>query len=43
MKKSLAQCKIGQRRNESLFSDGIKKHVKRWNWCVEVEADYVEK
>jgi hypothetical protein len=26
------------------FSDGIKKKiVKRWNRCVEVEGDYVEK
>jgi hypothetical protein len=25
------------------FSDGIKELVKRWNRCVEVEEDYVEK
>jgi hypothetical protein len=25
------------------FSDGIKKLVKCWNWCIEVEEDYVEK
>jgi hypothetical protein len=25
-----------------LFSDGIKKLMKRWNRCVEVEEDYVE-
>jgi hypothetical protein len=25
------------------FSDGIKKHIKHWNRCVEVEGDYVEK
>jgi hypothetical protein len=24
------------------FSGEIKKHVKRWNRCVEVEEDYVE-
>jgi hypothetical protein len=26
-----------------LFPDGIKKLVKVWNRCVEVEGDYVEK
>jgi hypothetical protein len=25
------------------FSDGIETLVKRWNWCVEVEGDYIEK
>jgi hypothetical protein len=25
------------------FPDGIKKHAKRWNRCIEVEGDYVEK
>jgi hypothetical protein len=25
------------------FSDGIKRILKRWNRCVEVEGDYVEK
>jgi hypothetical protein len=25
------------------FSDGIKKHMKRWNRCVEVEGGYIEK
>jgi hypothetical protein len=24
------------------FSDGIKKFVKPWNQCVEVEGDYIE-
>jgi hypothetical protein len=26
-----------------IFSDGIKKLVKHWDRCVEVEGDYVEK
>jgi hypothetical protein len=43
MKKPLAQCKIDYRRNQKLFSDGIKTLVKRWNRCFEVERDYVEK
>jgi hypothetical protein len=30
-----------QRNN--FFYDGIKKHVKRWNRCVEVEGECVEK
>jgi hypothetical protein len=25
------------------FSGGIKKFVKSWNRCVEVEGDYIEK
>jgi hypothetical protein len=25
------------------FSDGIKQLVKRWNRCVEVDGDYIEK
>jgi hypothetical protein len=29
--------------SKNLFSDGIKKLLKRWNRCVEVEGDYVEK
>jgi hypothetical protein len=29
--------------NQKTFSDGIKKLVKRWSLCVEVEGDYVEK
>jgi hypothetical protein len=24
---------------KNFFSDGIKKLVKRWNWCIEVEGD----
>jgi hypothetical protein len=28
---------------KKLFCDGIKKLAKRWNRCVEVERDYVEK
>jgi hypothetical protein len=28
---------------KTLFSYGIKKLMKRWNRCVEVEGDYVEK
>jgi hypothetical protein len=28
-------------RSISFFSDGIKKLVKCWNRCVEVEGDYV--
>jgi hypothetical protein len=29
---------------KKLFSDGIKKELlKRWNRCLEVEGDYVEK
>jgi hypothetical protein len=28
---------------ELFFSDGIKKLLKRWNRCVEVEGDYVER
>jgi hypothetical protein len=41
--------KIGAVRNwlkkqsKNFFSDGIKKLMKRWNRCVEVEGDYVEK
>jgi hypothetical protein len=27
----------------NFFSDGIKKLVKRWNRCIEVEGDYDEK
>jgi hypothetical protein len=30
-------------RPKNFLSDRITKHVKRWNWCVEVEGDYVEK
>jgi hypothetical protein len=26
---------------KNFFSDEIKKHVKRWNRCVEVEGDYI--
>jgi hypothetical protein len=29
--------------SKKTFSDGIEKLVKRWNRCVEVEGDYVEK
>jgi hypothetical protein len=28
---------------KELFSDGLKKLLKRWNRCVEVEGDYLEK
>jgi hypothetical protein len=28
---------------KTFFSDGIKKLVTRWNRCVEVKGDYVEK
>jgi hypothetical protein len=28
---------------KTFCSDGIKKVVKRLNWCVEVDGDYVEK
>jgi hypothetical protein len=28
---------------KNFFPDGIKKLVNRWNRCVEVEGDYVEK
>jgi hypothetical protein len=28
---------------KKLFSDGVKKIVKCWNWCIEVKGDYVEK
>jgi hypothetical protein len=28
---------------KTFSSDGIKKLVKRWNRCVEVDGDYVEK
>jgi hypothetical protein len=28
---------------KKIVSDGIKKLVKCWNRCVEVEGDYVEK
>jgi hypothetical protein len=28
---------------KNFFYDGIKKLVKRWNRCVEVEGDYIEK
>jgi hypothetical protein len=27
----------------NFLSDGIKKLVKRWNRCVELEGDYIEK
>jgi histone-lysine N-methyltransferase SETMAR len=29
--------------NKFFFPDGIKSRMKRWNRCVEVEGDYVEK
>jgi hypothetical protein len=28
---------------KNFFPEGIKKHVKGWNRCAEVERDYVEK
>jgi histone-lysine N-methyltransferase SETMAR len=28
---------------KNFLSDGIKQFVKRWNRCIEVEGDYVEK
>jgi hypothetical protein len=36
-------AKLVKDATKKLFSDGIKKLVKRWNRCVEVEEDYVEK
>jgi hypothetical protein len=41
--------KIGAMQNllksqqKTFFLDGIKKLMKSWNQCVEVEGDYVEK
>jgi hypothetical protein len=32
-----------QTQQKNFFSDGIKKLAKRWNRCVEVDGDYVEK
>jgi hypothetical protein len=44
MKKSLARIKLVKDATKKLFlSDGIKKKLTRWNRCVEVEGDYVEK
>jgi hypothetical protein len=31
------------KQNKIFLSDRIKKLMKRWNRCVEVEGDYVEK
>jgi hypothetical protein len=28
---------------KNFLSDGIKKLVKLWNWCVKVEGDYAVK
>jgi hypothetical protein len=43
MKSHWRDAKLIKDGNKKLFSDGIKKTVKRWKWCVEVEGDYVEK
>jgi hypothetical protein len=40
----LARCKIRYRRNQkTFFLTELKKLVKHWNRCVEVEGDNVEK
>jgi hypothetical protein len=36
-------AKLVKNATKELFSDGIKKVVKRWNRCVEVDGDYAEK
>jgi hypothetical protein len=36
-------AKLVKNATKKLFSDGSKKIVKRWNRCVEVEGDYIEK
>jgi hypothetical protein len=36
-------CLVKEASKKLFFSDGIKKHVKRWNRSVQVEGDYVGK
>jgi hypothetical protein len=43
MKNSWRGAKLINDANKKLFSDGIKKLVKPWKRCVEVEMDYIEK
>jgi hypothetical protein len=42
-KKNLRGAKLVKEATKKLFLMELKKHVKHWNRCVEIEGNYVEK
>jgi hypothetical protein len=41
--KNWCSVKLVKDATKKLFSERIKKHVKCWNWYIEVKEDYNEK